>query len=165
MHRSASMSDSNVRQLICDHPWSALGAAVLVGAVLGRRGDRRFVGVRANAESGLADRVIGALGSSVAIAIDGLLDELRGASREWGTRISSSARPLAKAVPAAAAVAAVAAVADKARANVAADAVPVPNEMPPAELGLRAAAVEALGGGTHEPPLEPGAGELGARWS
>jgi len=41
----------------------------------------------------------------------------------------------------------------------------VPNEIAPAELGLRADAVEAVGGGTHEPPLEPGAGELGARWS
>ena len=152
------MSDSKVRQLICDHPWSALGAAVLVGAVLGRRGDRRFVGVHANAESGIVDRVIGALGSSAAIAIDNVLHELRDVSREWGSRTSSSARPLAKA-------AAVAAAADQVRANIAADAVPVPNEMPPAELGLRAAAVEALGGGTHEPPLEPGAGELGARWS
>lgn len=149
------MSDSKVRQLICDHPWSALGTAVVVGAVLGQRGDRRFVGVRGNAKSGLVDRVISALGSSAAIAIDNVLLELRGASREWGSRMSSSARPLAKA----------AAVADQLRANAAADAVPVPSEMPPAELGLRAAAVEALGGGTHEPPLEPGAGELGARWS
>ena len=45
-----------------------------------------------------------------------------------------------------------------------ADAVPLPNEIAPAELGARAEAVDAMGGGTHEPPLEPGAGELGARW-
>jgi len=51
------------------------------------------------------------------------------------------------------------------RAAVAQAAVPVPEEMTAAEVGLRADAVEALGGGTHEPPLEPGAGELGARWA
>jgi hypothetical protein len=43
--------------------------------------------------------------------------------------------------------------------------VPVPNEMMPSEVDARADAVEALGGGTHEPPLAPGAGDLGARWA
>jgi hypothetical protein len=37
--------------------------------------------------------------------------------------------------------------------------------MLPTEVDARADAVEALGGGTHEPPLEPGAGDLGARWA
>jgi hypothetical protein len=45
------------------------------------------------------------------------------------------------------------------------DVVPVPREMLPTEVDARADAVEALGGGTHEPPLEPGAGDLGARWA
>jgi hypothetical protein len=43
--------------------------------------------------------------------------------------------------------------------------VPVPPEMLPTEVDARADAVEALGGGTHEPPLAPGAGDLGARWA
>src|SRR5213076_2016240 len=81
---------------------------------------------------------------------------------DWGTRLSKSARPLSTIVPAAPAVVAVG---EKAATNAVVDTIPVPSEMPATELGARAAAVEAVGGGTHEPPLEPGAGELGARWS
>ena len=49
-------------------------------------------------------------------------------------------------------------------ATTAAD-VPVPPEMLPSEVDARADAVEALGGGSKEPPLVPGAGDLGARWA
>jgi hypothetical protein len=60
---------------------------------------------------------------------------------------------------------AVVAVREEGTANDASDQVPVPNEMMPSEVDARADAVEALGGGTHEPPLAPGAGDLGARWA
>ena len=43
--------------------------------------------------------------------------------------------------------------------------VPVPPEMMPSEVDARADAVEALGGGSKEPPIVPGAGDLGARWA
>ena len=51
------------------------------------------------------------------------------------------------------------------RASTAAADVPVPAEMLPSEVDARADAVEALGGGSKEPPLVPGAGDLGARWA
>lgn len=43
--------------------------------------------------------------------------------------------------------------------------VPVPPEMLPSEVDARADVVEALGGGSKEPPIVPGAGDLGARWA
>jgi hypothetical protein len=103
------------------------------------------------------------VGATVAGTLDHVIDELRDASRDWVTRMSTST--LRDTRRAAATASVVAAVGHQVATNRAADAVPVPNEMAPAELGLRADAVEAVGGGTHEPPLEPGAGDLGARWS
>ena len=50
-------------------------------------------------------------------------------------------------------------------ASSAAEDVPVPSEMLPSEVDARADAVEALGGGSKEPPIVPGAGDLGARWA
>jgi hypothetical protein len=182
----------DVAHLVREHPWPALGAAVVLGAIIGRRGADEKVasaatgavtgtidklrsrGHQASSEPrvvvepdpkpGIAARFAGLLGATVAGTLDRVIDDLRVASRDWGTRMSTSpARAAGAAVPVAAGV--VAAVGDTIATNRAADEVPVPNEMAPAELGLRADAVEAVGGGTHEPPLEPGAGELGARWS
>ena len=170
-------------QSVRDHPWPALGVAVALGAAIGGSGaDEKAVAataglvrgvarktqsdditadregearVESNPAPGLRDRLAEMVGSSVAGAFDRVLDEMRTASREWGARM----RPLR---PAAAAAVVAARTGTTTSPD---DAVPVPNEIAPAELGLRADAVEALGGGTHEPPLEPGAGELGARWS
>lgn len=182
----------DVAHLVREHPWPALGAAVVLGAIIGRSGADEKVasaatgavtgtidklrsrGHQASSEPrvvvepdpkpGIAARFAGLLGATVAGTLDRVIDDLRVASRDWGTRMSTSpARAAGAAVPVAAGV--VAAVGDTIATNRAADEVPVPNEMAPAELGLRADAVEAVGGGTHEPPLEPGAGELGARWS
>jgi hypothetical protein len=182
----------DVAHLVREHPWPALGAAVVLGAIIGRRGADEKVasaatgavtgtidklrsrGHQASSEPrvvvepdpkpGIAARFAGLLGATVAGTLDRVIDDLRVASRDWGTRMSTSpARAAGAAVPVAAGVDA--AVGDTIATNRAADEVPVPNEMAPAELGLRADAVEAVGGGTHEPPLEPGAGELGARWS
>ncbi|HEV8233388.1 MAG TPA: hypothetical protein VGP84_02280 [Gemmatimonadaceae bacterium] len=113
-------------------------------------------------KTGLGARFAGLVGLTVVGALDHVLDEMRAASRNWGAGASNSARPAPKGVVVPAALIALG---DEALTNKAVNAVPVPNEIAPAELGLRAAAVEAVGGGTHEPPLEPGAGELGARWS
>jgi hypothetical protein len=175
-----------------EHPWSALGAAVALGAFIGRSGaDERAVAATKgavsetidklrsrtqydesdprvveehHAKSGVGGRFAGLIGATVATTLDRVIDEMRVASRNWGARMwTSRARDIRAAAPVAAAV--VATVGEKIATNRAADAVPVPEEIAPAELGLRADAVEAVGGGTHEPPLEPGAGELGARWS
>ena len=182
----------DVAHVVREHPWSALGAAVVLGAIIGRSGaDERVASAATGAvtgtinklrsrsrhgdgeprvveehhrKPGIGDRFAGMLGTTVAATLGRVIDELRVASSDWLTRMSTSpAHATRAAAPVAAGV--VAAVADKVATNRAVDAVPVPNEIAPAELGLRADAVEALGGGTHEPPLEPGAGELGARWS
>ena len=183
----------DLTHVVREHPWSALGAAVALGTFIGRSGaDEKVAGavkgaltdtidkLRARAHddepksrvveerhrsTGIAERFAGIVGATVALTLDRVIDELRVASRELGTRMSNPrARATRAAAPVAAAVAA-AKVEQKVATNRAVDAVPVPNEIAPAELGLRANAVEAIGGGTHEPPLEPGAGELGARWS
>ncbi len=181
----------DVAHLVREHPWSTLGAAVALGAIIGRSGaDEKVASAATGAVTGTIDklrsraehadsepqiveehapkpgigaRFAGMLGATVAGTLDRVIDELRDASRDWVTRRSSSTPRETRRAAAAATV--VAAVGHKVATNRAADAVPVPNEMAPAELGLRAEAVEAVGGGTHEPPLEPGAGELGARWS
>ena len=182
----------DVARVVREHPWSALGCAVVLGAIIGRSGaDEKAVSaargavtgtidklrahthknesqssVRAepHAKPGIGTRLAGMLGASVAATLDRVVDEMRVASRDWGTRMSTPrARATRAAAPVAAAVGAT--VGQKVAPDRAVDAVPVPNEIAPAELGLRADAVEAVGGGTHEPPLEPGAGELGARWS
>jgi len=181
----------DVTHLVRERPWTALGAAVVLGAIIGRSGADEKVASAAtgavtgtidklrsraqNAESerrvveqhdpkpGIGGRFAEMVGATVAGTLDRVIDELRDASRDWVTRMSTSTPRVTRRAAATASV--VAAVGDQVAANRAADAVPVPNEIAPAELGLRADAVEAVGGGTHEPPLEPGAGELGARWS
>lgn len=182
----------DVARMVREHPWSALGGAVVLGAIIGRSGaDEKAVSAATDAVTGTMETLrsraqktenqsrvleerhakpgIGArfaemLGATVAATLDRVIDEMRVASRDWGARRSPSrARTTRVAAPVTAAV--VAAVGQKVAADRAVDAVPVPNEIAPAELGLRADAIEAVGGGTHEPPLEPGAGELGARWS
>ena len=190
--RNRAKTRLDVTRVVREHPWSALGAAVAVGALIGGTGaDEKAVSATRDAisgatkklgsgshrdetplrvgeehekKSGIADRFVGMLSATVASTLDRVIDDVRVASREWGARMSTSRPPATRATaPVAAAV--VAAVGEKVVTNRAVDAVPVPGEMAPAELGLRADAVEAVGGGTHEPPLEPGAGELGARWS
>jgi hypothetical protein len=124
--------------------------------------------VRAPEKPGLSDRLFGSLGASVARALDRVLDEMRVASREWGSRMANSnsgRRPTPVPVAARPMATAVIVHEETTTTTSAAEAVPVPNEMMPSELDARADAVEALGGGTNEPPLAPGAGDLGARWS
>jgi hypothetical protein len=192
----------DVAELVREHPWSALGVAVVLGAVVGGSGaDTKAVAATAvgakraaraskdaangvieklhsddsdasdpeprEQKPGIGGRLFGALGASVAGGIDRLLDEMRVASRDWSARVATPAtgpRPpvIAKTV---AVVAVAESIAPTAAATSQADAIPVPNEMVPAEVDARADAVEALGGGTHEPPLAPGAGDLGARWA
>lgn len=116
---------------------------------------------------GLSERLFTAASSPLTIIIDRVLDEMRGASRELGERIARTGRGT-RTSPVVA-VTTLDLVPD--RQDIAAaipraeDVVPVPPEMMPTEVDARADAVEALGGGTHEPPLEPGAGDLGARWA
>ena len=112
---------------------------------------------------GVGARLSGMLAATIAGALDGVLNDMRVASHAWGARIASASRPAGTA-PAAGAVVAQSDV-ESVRADLANAAVPLPNEMYPSELDARADAVEALGGGTHEPPLAPGAGDLGARWA
>jgi hypothetical protein len=195
----------DVAQLVREHPWPALGVAVVLGAVVAGSGadTKAAVATAAGAKraarasgdavsgtiqrlhsddtqtstdgiesekAGWSARLFDALGVSVASGIDRLLEEMRVASREWGTRMSSS-RPSRVSGAAAPAVGVAVheqgttSVTPAAASTTAADQVPVPNEMMPAELDARADAVEALGGGTDEPPLTPGAGDLGARWA
>lgn len=186
----------NVAQLVREHPWPALGAAVVLGAVIGGSGSDEkaataaATGVKraaraskeaateaiqklraedhaeaADAEPnkpGLGERLGAVLSIAVARGLDRVLEEMRVSSRAWGQRMSGAQEAT---VPIVAATTTVVAARDEVPAPSAADAVPVPNEMLPTEVGARAEAVEALGGGTHEPPLAPGAGELGARWA
>ena len=182
----------DVAHVVRVHPWPALGAAVVLGAIIGGSGaDEKIASATSNAvtdtieklrdrtarndspprfveehhtKSGIGARLAGLLDATVATTLDRVIDEMRVASRDWGTRMSASrGRATRATAPVAAAV--VASVERTVATDRAVDAVPVPDEIAPAELGLRADAVEAVGGGTHEPPLEPGAGELGARWS
>ena len=116
---------------------------------------------------GFGDRLFTAASAPLAGAIDRVLDEMRAASRDWGIRLAGAARSgRASTVPSTTTVE-VLVETHPAEAEIqqAADVVPVPPEMLPTEVDARADAVEALGGGTHEPPLEPGAGDLGARWA
>lgn len=192
----------DVAQLAREHPWSALGIAVVLGAVVGGSGaDTKAaaataVGAKRAARAskdaasgvieklhsddgdasdpapreqkpGIGSRLFGALGASVASGIDRLLDEIRVASRDWGARVAAPAT--ASRSPVVAKTVAIVPMAESISptgvSTSDADAIPVPNEMVPAEVDARADAVEALGGGTHEPPLAPGAGDLGARWA
>ncbi|HKN68729.1 MAG TPA: DUF3618 domain-containing protein [Gemmatimonadaceae bacterium] len=202
----------DVGQLVRDHPWPALGAAVVLGALVGGTGaDTKAAvatvagakaGARAAADAsksaasavkekihssddaepesfaavestkpGLGERLFDSLGAMVARGLDGLVEDMRVASRDWGARMASQSRtrqPLTVATTATAVVAVAEPTTRVPRPNEAAsaaDEVPVPREMMPTEVDARADAVEALGGGTHEPPLAPGAGDLGARWA
>jgi len=208
---NAAKERVNVMRIVREHPWPALGAAVVLGAAISGTGaDSKAAAATVAAakkaasasmdaarsaveklhssdnqspeavrevevsKPGLSDRLSVMLGALVMRGLDRVLDEMRGASREWGTRMARSTRTVESPHPARAAavpppsqpeIIAVRAEIASERAAAEAEKVPVPNEMMPTEVGLRADAVEALGGGTHEPPLEPGAGELGARWS
>jgi hypothetical protein len=191
----------DVGQLVRDNPWSALGAAVVLGAIVGGSGAdekaavatvagaKAAAGASRNAVSGAMEKLhssddaepetftgqrskpgIGArlfdsFGALVARRLDGLVDDMRVASRDWGARLASSSRTR-ESTPVAT-TAAVVAVAETAPNDAAAAAheVPVPREMAPPEIDARADAVEAMGGGTNEPPLAPGAGQRGARWA
>ena len=207
----------DVGQLVREHPWPALGAAVVLGAIVGGSGadEKAAVATVAGAKAaasaskdavsgamqklhssddgeaeaetltaqlskpGLGERLFDSLGAAVAGGLDQLIEEMRVASRDWGARMASSSRtrqPMAVETTTIVAVAqpVMPAATSPIRptgptspndATTAADEVPVPREMMPTELDARADAVEALGGGTHEPPLAPGAGDLGARWA
>ena len=213
----------DVAQLIREHPWPALGAAVALGAIIAGSGADEAAAAatvkaaknasRATADAakrtvekvrrhqsgdenaseqfqggperpGMLDRLFEGVGLSLAGGLDRILDEMRAASRQWGARMARSdipqpvsaraPRPVTPAATDAATTVAIITAHELAvarpspeavAAEVAPVTVPVPDEIAPAELGLRADAVEAVGGGTHEPPLEEGAGELGARWS
>jgi Protein of unknown function (DUF3618) len=205
----------DVGQLVREHPWPALGAAVVLGAIVGGSGaDEKaavatVTGAKAAASAskdavsgameklhssddaeaetltsqpskpGLGERLFDSLGAIVARGLDGLVEDMRVASRDWGARMASSSRarpPMAvetttivavaqPIMPAATSPIRPTGPASPNDATTAADEVPVPREMLPTELDARADAVEALGGGTHEPPLAPGAGDLGARWA
>ena len=201
----------DVGQLVRDHPWPALGAAVALGALIGGTGaDTKaavatVAGAKAGAKAatdasksavsavkekihssddaepqtlaaveprkpGLGERLFDSLGAMIARGLDGLVEDVRVASRDWGTRMASQSRtrePVTVATTTAVVAVAepIAAAPLPNEAASAADEVPVPREMLPTEVDARADAVEALGGGTHEPPLAPGAGDLGARWA
>jgi len=201
----------DVAQLVRDHPWPAIGAAVVLGALVGGSGaDEKaagatVAGAKAGAQAaasasksaasavmdklhssdddepetlaavesrkpGLGERLFDALGAMVARGLDGLVEDMRVASRDWGARMADQSRTR-QAMTVATTTAVVAVAEPVAPASLpneaasAADEVPVPREMLPTEVDARADAVEALGGGTHEPPLAPGAGDLGARWA
>ena len=163
----------DVGQLVRDHPWPALGAAVVLGAIVGGSGaDEKaaaatVAGAKAaasatknaaqgameklhssdDAESdtltveppkpGLGERLFDAFGAMVARGLDGVVEDMRHASRDWGARMASSSRP-AERVTVAEPIVPPAAPND-------ADQVPVPREMLPSEIEARADAVEALG--------------------
>jgi len=197
----------DVAQLVRDHPWPAIGAAVVLGALVGGSGadEKAAVATVAGAKAaasasksavsgvmeklhssdddepetlaavesrkpGLGERLFDALGAMVARGLDGLVEDMRVASRDWGARMADQSRTR-QAMTVATTTAVVAVAEPVAPASLpneaasAADEVPVPREMLPTEVDARADAVEALGGGTHEPPLAPGAGDLGARWA
>ena len=118
----------DVGQLVREHPWPALGAAVVLGALVGGSGaDKKaavatVAGAKAAASAskdavsgvmeklhssddaelealigksskpGLGERLFDSLGAMVARGLDGLVDEMRVASRDWGTRMTSSTR-------------------------------------------------------------------------
>ena len=188
---SAVKQRLDLGQLVRDHPWPALGAAVVLGALVGGSGadEKAAVATVAGAKAaasaskdavsgvveklhssdgaqpealtvepprpGLGERLFDGLGAMVARALDGVVEDMRHASRDWGTRMAGQSRtrePMPVTTP-------------RNEVSVSADEVPVPREMLPTEVDARADAVEALGGGTHEPPLAPGAGDLGARWA
>lgn len=123
----------------------------------------------AHSGPGFGDRLVAAASAPLAGAIERLLDEMRSASRELGDRMARSGKRRRASVAPALTVVEVTVERRPAPIESAAprpeDIVPVPPEMLPTEVDARADAVEALGGGTHEPPLEPGAGDLGARWA
>lgn len=163
----------DVGQLVRDHPWPALGAAVVLGAIVGGSGaDAKaaaatVAGAKAAASAskhaaqgameklhssddaaepepltvepskpGLGERLFDSLGAAVAGGLDRLIDEMRVASRDWGTRMSTSSRPRER-------VAVAEPIVPPAAPNDA-DQVPVPREMLPSEVEARADAVEAL---------------------
>ena len=194
----------DVAQLVRDHPWPALGAAVVLGAFVGGSGadEKAAVATVAGAKAAASaskNAVSGAMeklhsrtmrrrrrspsrarspGSandsstrsalSVAGGLDRLVDDMRIASRDSGARAgglvaiagASDGRDAPAVVAIAEPVAAAPNDADHRRRS---GAGAVRDD---AARGRRARdAVEALGGGTHEPPLAPGAGDLGARWA
>ena len=115
----------------------------------------------------LGSRAAGLLAAPLTTALDRLLDEMRSASRDVGSRLARRSHAAIDGVPADSLSLELTEVTVQPMAVVEAVApeVPVPPEMLPTELDARADAVEALGLDTKEPPLAPGAGDLGARWA
>ena len=192
-------------QLVRDHPWPALGAAVALGALVGGSGaDEKaavatVAGAKAGAKAaasasrnavsgvmeklhssddaepetltferpkpGLGERLFDAFGAMVARGLEGVVDDMRVASRNWGARMAEQSHTR-EPMPVTTTTTLVAVeTTTPNEGNSAADEIPVPREMLPTEVDARADAVEALGGGTNEPPIAPGAGDLGARWA
>jgi hypothetical protein len=119
---------------------------------------------------GFADRLFAAAATPLTGALDRILADMCSASRQLGERLARSGRQnrdttSTPSIHVVDRVVATPVATDMAPVPRAEDVVPVPPEMLPTELDARADAVEALGGGTHEPPLAPGAGDLGARWA
>ena len=155
------------------------GTKHLVEKVKSRRNasesDRRSISDHDTSDSGpgLSERLFSAATAPLAGVIDRVLDEMRAASRDLGARMARSGRTARASSPASSVVAITTldlvpdrqATAQPSPVPRAEDVVPVPPEMLPTEIDARADAVEAMGGGTHEPPLAPGAGDLGARWA
>lgn len=184
---SAVKQRLDVGQLVREHPWPALGAAVVLGALVGGSGaDKKaavatVAGAKAAASAskdavsgameklhssddaepatltsqsskpGFGERLFDSFGAMVARGLDGLVDDMRVASRDWGTRRAGTSRAR-EAMTVATTTAVVAVVETGVRpgapndAASAADEVPVPREMMPPEVEARADAVEALGG-------------------
>lgn len=121
----------------------------------------------------MGTRILGLVSAPLAASFDVVLDDMRSASRELGESMRRRAYGGAGHEGVASvrdeavtpAPVRVAEVSGGATSGSAAAEVPVPSEMLPSEIDARADAVEAVGGGTNEPPLAPGAGDLGARWA
>ena len=118
----------DLAQLVRDHPWPALGAAVVLGAIVGGSGaDEKaaaatVAGAKAAASAskdavsdvvekfhssddaepealtveppkpGLGERLFDGRGAMVARALDGVVEDMRHASRDWGARMAGQSR-------------------------------------------------------------------------
>ena len=118
----------DIVQLVREHPWPALGAAVVLGAIVGGSGaDEKAVvatvtGAKAAASGvveklhsgddtepetyivetpkpGLGERLFDVFGAIVARRLEGLVDDMRVASRDWGARLANSSRTRATSAP------------------------------------------------------------------
>lgn len=211
---TAAKRKLDMTRVVREHPWSALGVAVAIGALIGGTGaDEKAAAATATAAKraarasadgakhvvqtvkasrkasaseqprqahaqhtdespGWSDRLVAAASAPLTGVLDRVLDEMRLASRSLGARLAelgsgrrAATRRAVTDVVVIVETAPMSASASAAPVPSAEEVVPVPAEMLPTEVDARADAVESLGGGTHEPPLEPGAGDLGARWA